>query len=64
VGNVLSFKGAATGGVLLSFDSGGHCEDCEDDQMSAGPLRSQWRGLKILEENKIPWFNRSCYGAL
>jgi hypothetical protein len=50
--------------VLLSFDSGGHCEDCEDDQMSAGPLRSQWRGLKILEENKIPWFNRSCYGAL
>jgi hypothetical protein len=32
--------------------------------MRAGPLRSQCRGLKILEENKIPWFDRSCYGAL
>jgi hypothetical protein len=32
-------------GVLLSFDS---CGRCEDDQMRAGPLRSQWRGLKIL----------------
>jgi hypothetical protein len=48
-------------GVLLSFDSGGHCED---NQMSAGPLRSKWRRLKVLEENKIPWFNRNCYRAL
>jgi hypothetical protein len=57
VGSVLSLKGAAT----VELDSGG-C--CEDDQMRASPLRSQWRGSKILEENKIPWFNRSCYGAL
>jgi hypothetical protein len=48
-------------GVLLRFDSGG-C--CEDDQMRAGPPRSQWRGSKILVENKIPWFNRNCYGTL
>jgi hypothetical protein len=41
-------------GVLLSFDRAGHCED---DQTRASPLRSQWRRLKILEENKIPWFN-------
>jgi hypothetical protein len=31
--------------------------------MRAGPPRSQWRGLKILLENKIPWFNRNCYGV-
>jgi hypothetical protein len=36
-------------GVPLSLIVGG-C--CEDDQMRAGPLRSQRRGLKILEENK------------
>jgi hypothetical protein len=48
-------------GDPVELDSGGHCED---DQMRAGPPRSQWRGLKILEENNIPWFNRSCYGAL
>jgi hypothetical protein len=48
-------------GVLLNFDSGGHCEG---DHMRTGPLRSQWRGSKILEENQIPWFNRNCYRAL
>jgi hypothetical protein len=28
--------------------------------MRAGPLKSQWRGQKILQENKISWLNRSC----
>jgi hypothetical protein len=56
-------KCAATGGVLLSIGSGGHWH-CEDDHMRAGPLRSQWRGSKILEENQILWFNRNCYRAL
>jgi hypothetical protein len=30
--------------------------------MRAAPPRSQQGGSKILE-NKIPWFNRSCYGV-
>jgi hypothetical protein len=47
-------------GDPIKLDSGG-C--CEDDQMRANPPRSQRRGLKIFEENKIPWFDRSCYGA-
>jgi hypothetical protein len=37
-------------GGPVELDSSGHCED---DQMRAGPLRSQWRGLKILEEVEI-----------
>jgi hypothetical protein len=45
----------------VELDSGGHCED---DQMRRGPLESQWRGSKILEENKIPWYNRNCYRVL
>jgi hypothetical protein len=45
-------------GDPVELDSGG-C--CEDDQMRAGPPKSQWRGPKILSENKIPWFNRNCY---
>jgi hypothetical protein len=28
--------------------------------MRAGPPKSQWRGSKILQENKIPC-NRNCY---
>jgi hypothetical protein len=48
-------------GGPIELDSGGHCED---DQMRASPVRSQHRGSKILEENKIPWFNRSCYRDL
>jgi hypothetical protein len=32
-------------GGPIELDSGGHFED---DPMRAGPLRSQWRGLKIL----------------
>jgi hypothetical protein len=48
-------------GDPIKLDSSGHCED---DQMRAGPLRSQQRGLKILYENKIPWFNTNCYKAL
>jgi hypothetical protein len=51
-----SLRGAATGGPA-ELDSSG-C--CENDQMSTGPPKSQWRGLKILKENKIPWFNRNC----
>jgi hypothetical protein len=38
-------------GNPVELDSSGHCED---DQMRADPPRSQWRGLKILEENKVP----------
>jgi hypothetical protein len=34
-------------GDPVRLDSCGHCED---DQMKAGPLSSQWRGSKILEE--------------
>jgi hypothetical protein len=45
-------------GDTIELDSSGHCED---DQMRSGPPRFQWRGSKILEENKIPWFNRNCY---
>jgi hypothetical protein len=43
-GNVLSLKGAALGDPV-ELEVSGHCED---DQMRAGPLRSQWRGSKIL----------------
>jgi hypothetical protein len=45
-------------GDPVELDSSGRCEY---DQMRAGPPRFQWRGSNILEENKIPWFNRSCY---
>jgi hypothetical protein len=48
-------------GGPFELDSGGHCED---DQMRAGLPRSQWRGSRILEENKISWFNRNCYRDL
>jgi hypothetical protein len=45
-------------GDPIELDRGGHCED---DQMRSGPPRSQWRGSKILEENKSPWLNKNCY---
>jgi hypothetical protein len=48
-------------GGPIELDSGGRCEN---NQMRAGPPKSQWRESKILEENKIPWFNRSSYRAL
>jgi hypothetical protein len=60
VGNVLSLKGVVTA-VPIELDSSGQCEV---EQMRVGPLRSQWRGSKIHEENKIPWFNRNSYRAL
>jgi hypothetical protein len=60
VGNILSLNGAAIEDPL-ELDNGGNCED---DQMRAGPTRTQWRGSKMLQENKISWFSRNCYGAL
>jgi hypothetical protein len=60
-GQCFILEGCFHWGVLLSFDSSG---SCEDDQMRVGPLRSQWRGLKIREKNKNPLFNRNCYRAL
>jgi hypothetical protein len=48
-------------GDPIELDSGG-C--CEDNQIRSSPQRSQRRGSKILEENKIPWFNRNFYRAL
>jgi hypothetical protein len=44
VGNVLSLKDAATGDPIEL----GSSECCEDDQMKAGPSRSQQTGSKIL----------------
>jgi hypothetical protein len=48
-------------GDPIELDSGRHYED---KQMWSDPLRPQRKGSKVLQEDRIPWLNRSVNEAL
>jgi hypothetical protein len=50
-GQYFILESTATGGVLLSFDNGGHCED---DQMMVGPLGPNGEDLAETERGCHP----------
>jgi hypothetical protein len=58
-GQYFILESTATGGVLLSFDNGGHCED---DQMMVGPLGPNGEDRRSLRRTRTPGLTENVTG--